>query len=163
VGEFTYTEADRELGGSFSKWFLTKQHISISRDRTYLELMLPASKTDPFGKGITLTIAASHNAGCLVAAMKRLQEIDAHRPPQAPLYCVDRYKQHAFTREYVVRSLQQISITTGLGYGSWNGHSFRSGAATWASEVGITKAEIRILGRWRSDAYKAYSEYSRVK
>ena len=118
VGEFTYKEADRELEASFSKWFLTKQHIAMSRDRTYLELMLPASKTDPFRKGITLTIAASHDAGCPVAAMRRLQEIDTHRPPHAPLFCVDRYKQLAFTREYVVRSLQQILITAGLGLGS---------------------------------------------
>ena len=102
MGEFTYEEEDRELGGSFWKWFLTKQHISISRDRTHLELMLPASKTDPFRKGIILTIAASQDAGCPVVAMKQLQEIDTHRPPQAPLFCVDRYKQHVFTREYVV-------------------------------------------------------------
>ena len=92
MGEFTYKEADRELGGSFSKWFLTKQHITISTDRTYMELTLPAYKTDPFRKGITLTIAASHDAGCPVAAMKRLQVIDSHRPPQSPLLCVDRYK-----------------------------------------------------------------------
>ena len=48
----------------------------------------------------------------------------------------------------------------GLGSGCWNGHSFRRGAATWAAEVGISETEIQTLGRWRSDAYKAYIEYS---
>ena len=44
----------------------------------------------------------------------------------------------------------------------WNGHSFRSlrGAATWAAQVGITETEIQTLGRWKSDTYKAYIEYS---
>ena len=70
VGEFTYREADRELGVSFSKWFLTKQSIRMSDDGTYMELTVPASKTDPFRKGITLTIAASTDAGCPINAMK---------------------------------------------------------------------------------------------
>ena len=34
------------------------------------------------------------------------------------------------------------------------------GAATWAAQVGITETEIQTLGRWKSDAYKAYMEYS---
>ena len=50
------------LGVSYSKWFLTKQSIRIAEDGTYMELTLPASKTDPFRKGITLTIIASTSA-----------------------------------------------------------------------------------------------------
>ena len=42
----------------------------------------------------------------------------------------------------------------------WNGHSFRRGTATWAAQVGISETEIQTLGRWKSDAYKAYIEYS---
>jgi len=163
VGEFTYREADRELGASFPKWFLTKQHIGVPAGESYMELTLPASKTDPFRKGITLTIAASGDIGCPVEAMRRLQAIDQHRPRSAPLFCVGRYQQHAFTREHVVRSLQQIAITAGLGEGIWNGHSFRRGAATWAAQAGISEGEIQILGRWRSDAYKAYIEFSQVE
>lgn len=160
VGELTYKKSNWELGASFSKWFLTKPHISMTRDMTYLESKLPALKTDPFRKGITLTIATSHDAGCPVAAMRRVQEINSHCPRHVPLFCVDRYKQHAFTMEYIARSLQQISITAGLGHGCWTGHSFQRGVATLASEVGITETEIQILGRWRSDAYKTYIEYS---
>jgi len=42
----------------------------------------------------------------------------------------------------------------------WNGHSFRRGAATWAAQVGMAETEIQTLGHWKSDAYKAYIEYS---
>jgi len=69
VGKFTYSETDRELGASFSKWFLTKQHIRIPAGESYMELTIPASKTDPFRKGITLTIAASGDPACPVNSM----------------------------------------------------------------------------------------------
>ena len=55
---------------------------------------------------------------------------------------------------------RQLAMTAGLSHGRWNGHSFRRGAATWAADVGISETEIQTLGRWRSDAYKAYIEYS---
>jgi len=161
VGEFTYRETDMHLGVSYSKWYLTKQNIRMAEDETYMELTLSASKTDPFHKGMTLTIAASSNIGCPVQAMKRLQTTDHHRSPASPLFCIGRYQQQAFTRQHVVKSLQALAITAGLEQGAWNGHSFRRGAATWAAEMGIPEGDIQILGRWRSDAYKVYIEYSR--
>ena len=161
VGEFTYKEADRDLGLSFGKWYLTKGSIRIHHSGAYMELTLPSSKTDPFRKGISLTIAASHDEACPVQAMKELIAVDNHRPKHAPLFCQERISQQAFTREYVVRKLQELAVRAGLGEGSWNGHSFRRGAATWAAAVGIPENEIQILGRWRSDAYKAYIEFPR--
>jgi len=161
VGEFTYKESDRALAQGFGKGFLTKSCIRISQEATYMELNLPSSKTDPFRKGIKLTIAATYDKGCPVLAMQRLRAIDTHRPEHAQLFCIGKLEQHAFTREYVVRRLQELATGVGLGHGTWNGHSFRRGAATWAAEVGIPKNDIQTLGRWRSDAYKAYIEFSK--
>src|SRR5207302_9569723 len=95
-----------------------------------------------------------------VRAMEQFLAQDTHRTQQAPLFCLGRQEQHAFTREHVVQRLQGLALRAGQGNGSWNGHSFRRGAATWAAEVGIPETEIQTLGRWRSDAYKAYIEYS---
>jgi len=78
VGEFTYRETDMQLGVSYSKRYLTKQSIRIAEDETYMELTLLASKTDPFRKGVTLTITAGSDIGCPVQAMKRLQTTDHH-------------------------------------------------------------------------------------
>ena len=161
VGKFTYPETDMHLGVSYSKWYLTKQSIRMAEDETYMELTLPASKTDPFRKGMTLTIAASSDIGCPVQAMKRLQTTDHHRSPASPLFCIGRYQQQAFTCEHVVKRLQDLAITAGLEQGAWNGHSFRRGATTWAAEMGIPEGDIQILGKWRSDAYKVYIEYLR--
>ena len=160
VGEFTYKGADMEMGPAFAKWFLTKKSVRIKGEGTHMELSLSSSKTDPFRKGITITIAASHDSACPVRAIKRFLASDTHRPVHSPLFCIRKYKQLPFTREYVMNQLQELARGAGFGDGSWNGHSFRRGAATWAAEVGIPETDIPTLGRWRSDAYKAYIEYS---
>jgi len=85
---------------------------------------------------------------------------DTHRHQLSPLFCISQVVQLPFTREYVVERLQQLAIAAGLGLEPWNGHSFWRGAATWAAEVGISEREIQTLVRWRSDAYKAYIQYS---
>ena len=38
----------------------------------------------------------------------------------------------------------------------YKGHSFRIGAATLAAQQGCSDAQIRIMGRWKSDAFKKY-------
>jgi len=160
VGEFTYTETDRQPEHLFPKWFLTKNSIGVPARGEYMEVTLPSSKTDPFRKGIKLTMAASHDNACPVRAMQAFFACDRHRPQHAPLFCVGHTQQQAFSRQYVVNRLQGLAFTAGLNQGTWNGHSFRRGAATWAAEVGIPEAQIQTLGRWKSYAYKTYIEYS---
>ena len=159
VGKFTYKDKEQELGPTFTQWFLTKSSVRITEAATHMEVIFPSSKTDPFRKGIKLSIAASNDTGCPVEAMRRLLREDSNRDPLSPLFCIGRHKQLAFTREYIVAKLQELTRHAGLVYGLWNGHSFRTGAATWTAEVGISEAEIQTLGRWRWDAYKAYIEY----
>lgn len=162
VGEFTYRESDITTESAFQKWFLTKNSLRLGElnRQSFLELTLPASKTDPFRHGIKLTVAATKDGGCAVKAMRDFMRIDTHRPQSAPLFCIGRAEQRPFTREHVVRTLRSLAISSGLGGDAWNGHSFRRGAATWAAQVGIPEAQIQTLGRWRSDAYKTYIEYS---
>jgi len=33
------------------------------------------------------------------------------------------------------------------------GHSFRIGAATWAMQIGNTDSQIRVMGKWHSNAF----------
>lgn len=68
-GEFTYISKDRDAA-DFNQWFLTRRSVRLFED--HLELTLPASKTDPFRRGITLTIAASGDDACPVQAIRHL-------------------------------------------------------------------------------------------
>ena len=146
IGEFTYTDQDRTKA-DFSRWFLTRRSVRLFDDR--LELTLPASKTDPFRRGITLNIAASGDDACPVAALRHLFRWKAS--PDSPLF----ETPGGFTRDLVVGQLRQILALLGV-RGHYSGHSFRRGAATSAREAGLSDEEIQLLGRWKSDSYRLY-------
>ena len=63
---------------------------------------------------------------------------------------------HPLTRAPFVAQLQHVLCQAGLPGNHFNGHSFRIGAATTASQVGIPESTIKILGRWNSLAYQTY-------
>ena len=128
-----------------------------------LLLTLPASKTDPFRRGITLTIAAVGDGACTV---KTLHHLTTTWPsePHAPLFSnipFDTFQANnglvSFDRNWVVSQLRHLLILEGT-LGHYSGHSFRRGAATWAKQVGIPDEDIQLLGRWKSSAYKRYIE-----
>ena len=54
---------------------------------------------------------------------------------------------------------EQLSIAfkyCGLNPSRYKGHSFRIGAASYAAEAGMSDAQIRALGRWKSNAFQKY-------
>ena len=52
--------------------------------------------------------------------------------------------------------LQRCLSFCGLDSVHYKSHSFRIGAASHAAEMGFTDAQIRTLGRWKSDAFRLY-------
>ena len=66
MGEFTYNKVERD----FSSWNLTRGLVSFSEDRLFL--VIPSCKTDPFRRGITLTISAASDEACAVASLNNL-------------------------------------------------------------------------------------------
>ena len=44
----------------------------------------------------------------------------------------------------------------GIDSKGYNTHSFRIGVATTANEKGISDVNIKMLGRWKSNAYQQY-------
>jgi integrase len=154
VGEFTWSAADLNTV-DFASWHVTRRSVQFAEDDSRVFLTLPASKTDPFRIGITITIAAAPDAACPVKSLRHLFERHP-RPSYSPLFTLDG-PDPAFTRTKVINRLRDLLLGLGIP-GNYSGHSFRRGAATWARSIGIPDADLQLLGRWKSDAYKRYIE-----
>lgn len=59
-------------------------------------------------------------------------------------------------RSYYCKQLQLCLKFAGLNPAFYKTHSFRIGAASYAASLGLSDSEIRLLGRWSSDAFKTY-------
>ena len=51
---------------------------------------------------------------------------------------------------------RQVLLEAGMDSRPYSGHSFHSGAATMAAIRGVQDSTIKMLGRWRSDAFQLY-------
>lgn len=60
------------------------------------------------------------------------------------------------TTSHFRNSLNMLLTANGLDTALYKSHSFRIGAASYAAEHGLSDAQIRLLGRWRSDTFKKY-------
>ena len=122
----------------------------------YILLTLPASKTDPFRKGVTLTIAAAPGQPtCPVSAMQQLLQ-NSSASPDSPLFEVA--PGIPLQRDTFIQCVRSALSQAGFDPRLYAGHSFRRGGASSAAYTGFSDHQIQLLGRWRSDAYKLYIE-----
>jgi len=93
-----------------------------------------------------------HVAFCPVQVMIEYCKI---RGSQAgPLFCWANLKPITVTQ--FNNELRRSLNFCGLNSDRYKSHSFRIGAASYAAGQGFTDAQIRSLGRWKSDAFKLY-------
>lgn len=62
----------------------------------------------------------------------------------------------AISREQFCQFLNLALIHCNLDSSRYKGHSFRIGAASHAATQGLSDSQIRILGRWKSNAFLKY-------
>ena len=117
-----------------------------------MAVLIKQSKTDPFRKGVTLSLGRTFSKLCPVAAMATYITQRGQRP--GPLF---QFQDGRFlTRKRMVDYVQQALLKAKVDAGSYNGHSFRIGAATTAAAKGLEDSLIKTLGRWESTAYLRY-------
>ena len=142
---------------------LTRSSVKFLPDMataTSILLSLPASKTDPFRKGVTILIAAAPGIiTCPVAALRQIFHGDPGTP-SCPLFS-GLEAGSALSRDLFIAKLKSLLLSLGYDSSKYSGHSFRRGAATSAAVAGYADHEIQQLGRWRSDAYKLYVDIPR--
>lgn len=105
-------------------------------------------------KGQSKTISFSHGR-TQISPVKTLVSYLCIRPKgQGPLFCMTNGKP--IHRIYFDKILHKCLNKCNLDGSRYKGHSFRIGAATDAAERGLSDAQIRNLGRWKSNAFQKY-------
>lgn len=119
---------------------------------TVVQVTIKQSKTDPFRQGAHLYLGTTDTVICPVKAM--LAYLAVRDPAPGPLFKLT-YKK-CLTRQAFSTLLSRTLTTAGVSNKGFTTHSFRIGAATSAKEAGISDVHIKMLGRWKSEAYQLY-------
>ena len=91
MGEFTYDK----VVSNFSSWNLTRGSVSLLEDRLFLDI--PSCKTNPFRRGVTLTISAANHGACAIKSLNNLFT----RFPKANYHPLFFNSAGTFSRNYV--------------------------------------------------------------
>lgn len=117
-----------------------------------LKVRLKASKTDPFRVGVDVFIGRTDSPLCPVAAVLAFMAVRG--PGPGPFF---KFKNGSpLTRARFVARVREALREAKVDCSAYSGHSFRSGAATTAAQKGVSDASIKMLGRWKSNAYQLY-------
>ena len=76
---------------------------------------------------------------------------------RGPLFTIGGLPVH---RQYFCGLLTTAIKCCGLNPARYKGHGFRIGATSHAAERGMSDAQIRVLGRWKSNAFLRYIRIS---
>jgi hypothetical protein len=145
--EFTWSAWDSTIT---HKTHLSRGSVSFTPEGVLLHL--PSSKTDPFARGTTIPLARADDEACPVQALQRLFQ----KYPKSNNQPLFTRLAGAFNRSWLEQAIQQSILNTGHNPATYSGHSFRRGAANSAVDAGITREEIKELGRWKSDTVNRY-------
>ena len=126
----------------------TDSHLAPS----VFQLLVRRSKTDPFGKGVRVSLRVSGKDFCPVIALADYLRI--HPRSQGSLFLWEDGKP--LLKEQFVLGVRTALAEAGRNPSLFAGHSFRIGAATTAAAAGVPSHKIKHLGRWSSDAYMLY-------
>lgn len=119
---------------------------------TMIIVNIKQSKTDPFRQGIKLHLGKTGQKVCPVEAV--LPYLAVRRGNPGPLFVLE--DSSFLTRKKFTDLLGSTLQQAGINDKRYTTHSFRIGAATTAKAAGIDDSHIKMLGRWKSDAYQTY-------
>jgi hypothetical protein len=139
-GEFTWDTWSPDS----HRLHLSHKHIVFQRNGSVI-LTLPASKTDQSHSGTEIFLARSPRSPiCSISALRSLfRRYPA--PLSAPLFL--RQFGQPFSESFFVLPMHNLLLNTGISPFGYSGHSLRKGAAVTADMNGISRSNIKLLGR----------------
>ena len=125
-----------------------------------VQVVIKASKTDPFRKGVKVYLGRTDNNLCPVAAVVAYLALH-HKLGAGPFFKFQ--SGTALTRASFVDRVRKALKEAGMDADKFSGHSFRIGAASTAAARGVEDSLIKTLGRWESSAYLLYIQVPRER
>jgi integrase len=125
---------------------IRRKHIVHQESGTYV--FLPGSKTDQTFRGAWVLLPKLPDELCPSTALRYLESKIENQ--ETPLFTLQSGSQ--MSKAWYLRKLQSLlPLACGI-----TGHSLRVGGATWAAQMGFSHDEIKLLGRWSSEAFRVY-------
>ena len=125
----------------------------------HMEVHIKVSKTDQLCVGTTIALGVTSQELCLVATI--LDFLAAWGNIPSTLFINN--DRTPMRRRQFVSKIQHALHLAGVNELHFNGHSFRIGAATLASQSKVPEATITLLGSWSSMASQQYIRPSMPK
>ena len=125
------------------------QHLTMTQRKLVLRF---TSFKHSNGRHFSLNVLPTHTPTCPHRAMSVYLQSRGQRT--GPLFCLR--SGAALTSRAISKTLKDVVSVSGLPEPHLTSHSFRIGAATWASKQGYAAEQIRLMGRWKSDAFLKY-------
>lgn len=119
----------------------------------FIQLKIKKSKTDQLGHGRWVTLRRLDSSSiCPVLLIHQYLQI---RPIGSGSLLIHG-SGLPLTRYQFCSVLKKCLNHLGLGHLPISSHSFRIGAATTASSLGLSNDIVKNIGRWRSSCYRSY-------
>ena len=135
---------------------LTLQSIVPTSDGFIINF--PALKNERFlNKTVAIPITRLTNDSALCAATALQRSIDGRTDKHGPLLTYKKNKRDvALTAAKFNLTLRDVLRRAGFNASRFSVHSFRRGAATFASQSGISEDSLKAQGNWKSECYTRY-------
>lgn len=132
---------------------LSASDVKIESGASAVLVTIRYSKTNPYGKPITLRIPASNDRN--FCCVKAVSDYIKQRPKQA-INFLCHADSLPLKRSQFSGVLTKAIRNAGLPIQKFKSHSFRIGRATTLASQGIPTDIIKQLGRWKSNAVDHY-------
>ncbi|KAK0241964.1 hypothetical protein EDD85DRAFT_726396, partial [Armillaria nabsnona] len=113
-GEFTMQSADKAFSPSFQLSQASVQFMPNFKEASHVILFIPASKTDPFQKGVSIRLtAAPGRPSCPIAALKALFLNGTASAPTLPLFPSPDDLSKPITRTFFIATICEALSAAG--------------------------------------------------
>ena len=112
----------------------TLRHTDLTLTQSTAQLLIKASKTDPFRQTCTITMGSTSTSTCPVDALQKYVSFRT-APTSHPLFLFEEGSYLTCTS--LTSHLRTLLLTAGLDPDIYATHSFRIGAATTAAAAGL--------------------------